>query len=271
MEWLTHSQKKHCELCKTPFRFTKLYNPDMPQHLPTTVLLRSAGTQVVRLFVKWCRALLVASVWLLWLPWLMRYTWKGLFWLADGPNGQLLVKPSDGSLARMASAASQTITGHAGVAGSNLTFQFLNQSDRPVWLFLRHVFPFYEILGLLFDAQHFFPTIAAESNSSTPSTLQAGYSSLLSDVAVLKSLTPSYSFNRVIMDVLEGQIVTLSVVIVFILVFLIREWVVQQQPLLNLAAVNAGQPEDERRDAPAIGPLAEIPAQEDLNLSLIHI
>lgn len=263
MEWLTHSQKKHCELCKTPFRFTKLYNPDMPQHLPATVLLRSAGTQVVRLFLRWCRALLVASVWLLWLPWVMRYTWKGLFWLADGPNGQLLQNAPNGTVARIASAAAQTIEGEAEVGTSNLTFEFLTKSDRPVWLFLRHVFPFYGLLELLFDSQHFFPTIAAHSNSSTLPSQQAEYSSLLSDVAVLKSLTRSYNLNRVIMDVLEGQIVTLSVVVAFILVFLIREWVVQQQPLLNLAAVNAGHPADEHRDAPAIGPAADMPAQED--------
>jgi E3 ubiquitin-protein ligase MARCH6 len=30
MEWLSHTQKKHCELCKTSFRFTKLYHPGMP-------------------------------------------------------------------------------------------------------------------------------------------------------------------------------------------------------------------------------------------------
>ncbi len=33
MEWLSHSQKKHCELCKTPFRFHQLYHPDMPKAL----------------------------------------------------------------------------------------------------------------------------------------------------------------------------------------------------------------------------------------------
>ena len=33
MEWLQHSQKKYCELCKTPFQFTKrmlIYHPPLP-------------------------------------------------------------------------------------------------------------------------------------------------------------------------------------------------------------------------------------------------
>src|SRR5579871_1960143 len=42
MEWLSHTQKKYCELCKTPFRFTKLYHPQMPRHLPTAVFARRA-------------------------------------------------------------------------------------------------------------------------------------------------------------------------------------------------------------------------------------
>lgn len=61
-------------------------------------------------------------------------------------------------------------------------------------------------------------------------------STILSDVASVNSLTSSPFTNRQILDVMEGQIITLLVVIAFILVFLIREWVVQQQPLLNAAA-----------------------------------
>ena len=35
-------------------------------------------------------------------------------------------------------------------------------------------------------------------------------------------------------DIFEGQLITCVVIVGFILVFLIREWVVQQQPLVNL-------------------------------------
>ncbi|KAK4693102.1 E3 ubiquitin-protein ligase MARCH6, partial [Lecanoromycetidae sp. Uapishka_2] len=52
--------------------------------------------------------------------------------------------------------------------------------------------------------------------------------------------------NNLIIDTLEGQLITILVVTAFILVFLIREWVVQQQPNLNGGAeldamVAAGQ------------------------------
>ena len=84
MEWLSHTQKKHCELCKTSFRFTKLYHPGMPTRIPTAVFLRRAALHVVNMFLTWCRGVLVASVWLVALPWCMRVVWRSLFWVGDG-------------------------------------------------------------------------------------------------------------------------------------------------------------------------------------------
>lgn len=53
---------------------------------------------------------------------------------------------------------------------------------------------------------------------------------------MLQDITPNPAVNRFIVDILEGQVITLAVVVAFILVFLIREWVVQQQPIINLGA-----------------------------------
>ncbi|KAA8652392.1 hypothetical protein EYZ11_002865 [Aspergillus tanneri] len=60
-------------------------------------------------------------------------------------------------------------------------------------------------------------------------------SSWLSDVKFLNSLTPSPTINNILIDTLEGQLITLLVVVSCILIFLIREWVVQQQPMANIA------------------------------------
>ncbi|EEB08501.1 ER-localized ubiquitin ligase Doa10 [Schizosaccharomyces japonicus yFS275] len=38
VEWLKHSRKKYCELCYTPFSFTKVYADSMPRTLPFKVL-----------------------------------------------------------------------------------------------------------------------------------------------------------------------------------------------------------------------------------------
>jgi len=92
---------------------------------------------------------------------------------------------------------------------------------------------------------HFSMTANETFNSSTHQLIREKYSSILSEVAFLKDLTSSVSFNRSVMDILEGIIITLSVVVAFILVFLIREWVIQQQPLANLDQPGAAdQPAD---------------------------
>src|ERR1700744_3057972 len=48
MEWLSHSQKKYCELCKTPFRFTKLYQAHAPSSVPFSLFLRHLAIHAVK-------------------------------------------------------------------------------------------------------------------------------------------------------------------------------------------------------------------------------
>ena len=59
MEWLSHSQKKHCELCKTPFRFTKLYDADMPAQLPWDVFIKRALIHIAQRISNTARGILV--------------------------------------------------------------------------------------------------------------------------------------------------------------------------------------------------------------------
>lgn len=68
--------------------------------------------------------------------------------------------------------------------------------------------------------------------------------SLLSDVEAVASATKVPVIDNALVDVLEGQLICLAIVAAFILVFLIREWVINQQPLLNM-------PDEEQADNPA--------------------
>jgi E3 ubiquitin-protein ligase MARCH6 len=60
--------------------------------------------------------------------------------------------------------------------------------------------------------------------------------SLLSEVSFLRNLTHHAAVNDAIINIAEGYIITILVVVCFILIFLIREWVVQQQPGINMGA-----------------------------------
>lgn len=247
MEWLSHSQKKHCELCKTPFQFTKLYDPNMPEELPTPIFAKELAIHAARTLVTWLRFLLVAFVWLGWLPWSMRAVWRALFWLADGRwPGADVAQPS--APASNHSDLWPTSANESSAVNSSVTSELPTISAVPSSL-PQILSPMSSMLNLssgsdvLVDiAKRVFSTVFnavisggnfTDANRTT--IIRQRQPSWLSDVAFLNSLTSSPTLNNIVIDILEGQLITLLVVVSFILVFLIREWVVQQQPAVDMA------------------------------------
>ncbi|KAK7987319.1 hypothetical protein PG989_007634 [Apiospora arundinis] len=271
MEWLSHSQKKHCELCKTPFRFTKLYAPDMPKSLPFYVFASHMAKYLFRNILVWLRATLVVSVWLGWLPYLMRSVWSFLFWISDegfgpGPSTFEAVRnlttaqrdaiassvssqglatttcPSSPMFPATTTAASRgeiaeqiprflRALGITSQANANSSNTFVAAISRIVWG------------GASLASEQSF-----EAPSNLTSAVQSGaahrqypYSSLLSEVGFLKNLTRNAGVNRTVIAVLEGQIITVLVIVCFILIILVRDYVVQQQPEINMRAAFAAQ------------------------------
>lgn len=254
MEWLSHSQKKYCELCKTSFRFTKLYHPGMPNRIPTSVFIRRAAVHVLKMLVTWCRAVLVASVWLIILPCCMRIIWRSLFWVGDGgwsrdvypdpvDNAQedSPTSPWDLETIRSAIESAKAANTSVSLPLPSLLMPFshtLNMSagEPTIWTFMKRVF-----FGFAYPISDLAASSGANSTNSNATTtthvLQTRYQSLLSDVSFFKWF-PSEAANIFLVDVIEGQIITLLVVVAFILIFLIREWVVQQQPVVNMVALD---------------------------------
>ena len=259
MEWLSHSQKKYCELCKTPFRFTKLYSPNMPQHLPTGIFFRRSVVHSMRHLATWLRFCLVVAVWLGCLPYVIRQVWRLLFWFSDGgwpPRYMEIDMVRNASrLLEMARERAQ----HLSENGTTPATPFHAASTTPategsIWNLLVR---FSESMNTsesdpltagLFKSLYFglgIPVRAVPSdnlsNASGPaSTLGAPVepqsNSLLSSVRFLSNMTRNPYVNQIIVTVAEGYVITLLVVISFILIFLIREWVVQQQFGANLRA-----------------------------------
>lgn len=232
-EWLSHSQKKHCELCKTPFRFTKFYSPDMPEKLPTLLFIRRAAVHVYHELVKTCRGLLVFLVWGFWVPWCMRQVFWGLFWIADGGWIQDLNTSQAGIEANVATVTSTAI---------NLPTSLAPQDASPTTLFSfdRLQSRLRLISNIMTLGEHVFnnsETGNLQKNDTVIGRPVQHNDSLLSGLAFFRNLTPNPALNKFVTDVLEGQIIAWSVVLAFILIFLIREWVVQQQPNIPQAEV----------------------------------
>ncbi|KAK6543975.1 hypothetical protein TWF694_000693 [Orbilia ellipsospora] len=200
MEWLQHSQKKHCELCKTSFRFTKVYDPHMPTTLPFLVFLKLAFKHLSGLVVQILRLSSVLFVWLFWLPWTVRTIWRFFFYVADGGP---LFEGGSNSTNSTSSETSVSVAGTPSLIGligpdiaSSIVVQELSSNSSQQDRISDYLIP------------------------STTFRIGAG----------LANLTSSAQINQVLIDTFEGQIITILVVLAFILIFLIREWVVQQQP-----------------------------------------
>ncbi|ETS76792.1 hypothetical protein PFICI_12179 [Pestalotiopsis fici W106-1] len=267
MEWLSHSQKKHCELCKTPFRFTKLYSPSMPKSLPLYVFASHMATYLLRNILVWLRAALVISVWLGCLPYLMRWVWSFLFWISDegfGPTNQLSMSPN-----------SNTTMAHLNLVAFTMATQGLTTNSCPSGPLFpatttaankRHIaeqMP--DLLQAAASSLHLnvsgiksFTTsvtrllfggsaLSAERswsksvNGSAISWNLPQHETLLSEVSFLKNLTPHPTINGIVIRIFEGQIITILVIVCFILIILVRDYVVQQQPEINMRAAFAAQ------------------------------
>lgn len=256
MEWLSHSQKKHCELCKTPFRFTKLYAPNMPKNVPFHVLVSHITKYIFRNILVWARAGLVLMVWLVWLPYLMRRVWSALFWLSDEGLGPIFGRPDvAGATTSRPTIVSDTETCAATPtmdalqsAISQLPISISNTSQATTSLYGINITtenPLSNILLNMFLGNFYSGGVVSRANSSAmdhslAASVSAQQPTLLSEVDFLRKLSNSSpTLGGFAIDVLEGQIITVLVVICFILIILVRDYVVQQQPDINMRAAFA--------------------------------
>ncbi|KAI4194302.1 MAG: hypothetical protein LQ350_007856 [Teloschistes chrysophthalmus] len=289
MEWLSHSQKKHCELCKTPFRFTKLYHPQMPSSVPTLVFLRQVVIHTWRSLIAWSRMNIVVFVWLGWLPWSMRTIWRGLFWIGDGgwinwtrleeealtaardhaeklaTEGVSPVIPSF-FLSRN-NTASIVISRLAG-ALPRMASPTLNLTQGEPIVFSLATRMLRTVMGIRPDNDTISNSQIAPFNASHVPRLPHR-ASWLSESLFLQTLSRWPMLNNLVIDMLEGLLITVFLVVAFILIFLIREWVVQQQPGVDIpAAIEAQEPilaiedRNDRLDAP-LEELGDVEANND--------
>ncbi|CEJ82442.1 hypothetical protein VHEMI02504 [[Torrubiella] hemipterigena] len=254
MEWLSHSQKKYCELCKTSFRFTKLYSPDMPTTLPWRVFVQHMSKHLFWNMVTWLRAILTISIWVGWLPYFMRGVWSFMFWSAS-----LALKIGKAPICLANPLVPETCTRVQDVeramsvlSGQNFPPHFVNlllgSISRPA------------SAGTLQSSSGWYSMTGMDADD--------GVGSVLSDVRFLRNLTRSPALNRLIISIIEGQIITILVIICFILVILVRDYVIQQQPEINgrAAAAAEAEPQNDAEQLPEFdNGLAQDPLQHFAN------
>ncbi len=81
--WLSHSQKRYCEICGHKYTFTKVYPDYIPPSIPSSVYVRQSLLWLVRMSLLVMRFWLVVAVWLGLLPSVNMITLRTIVWLAD--------------------------------------------------------------------------------------------------------------------------------------------------------------------------------------------
>ena len=229
----------------------------MPARLPFPLFVRQLARHGLRELGRWTRYLLVGLIWTCCLPWCIRQVWRGFLWLADGTT------PGDFDV-------QDTVTVLSNITGSNATRLFPQPSllanitvpqylERmlvtfpPMLISLAHVtrvmlgqglmgkvigFILYMLIPSMRQAGGggIFEGYTADANTTTRRP-----PSMLSDIDFISSWSSSPLVNNVTIDVIEGQLICVLLVTAFILVFLIREWVINQQPILNMPDPDAAE------------------------------
>ncbi|KAJ1972426.1 hypothetical protein H4R35_004679 [Dimargaris xerosporica] len=96
VEWLSHSKKTKCELCGHEFRFSPVYDPNMPQHIPFYVVIKRLLYHAATAIVYVMRVALVGFVWFILLPYMTVWVLRFYFW-----TGQTVVYGLSGDPHRM--------------------------------------------------------------------------------------------------------------------------------------------------------------------------
>ncbi|KIW59480.1 hypothetical protein PV05_03927 [Exophiala xenobiotica] len=283
MEWLSHSQKKYCELCKTSFRFTKLYDRSMPATLPLPLFIGQLVRHGVKGVLRWTRYVIVGLIWICCLPWCIRQIWRGMIWFADG---NWLDEEQMQLMTATTSNMTSTVASNMSLDAFALNFTMPEYLERiklvfpPMQLSLADIARIFLSRGLVGRVFQLFlsifmpglgehPRPVSSSNMTLPLGTVRRPPSLLSEVEFLATLTDVPAVNSICIDVVEGQLICISLVTAFILVFLIREWVINQQPNLNMPDPDlADAAEDARNEIPEQQPTHPAPPEENHDVAV---
>ena len=261
LEWLQHSRKKYCELCNHPFIFHKRYSKSLPSHgrLPAYLYFRRLLLLSAKLARTAARFILVAFTWLAVLPYANINMWRFLFLAADvaswvalpelSPNQNHLYNSTNGAPAAGAlsppptpprpshpihterrnpfhywfdafmsnPAPSHALQEASSSVCSSRPFRRSNGQVDPVSAFSRSM----DLYDDVFKSVVTQRSDSAQQYFSPAHALFSYFSNVLSPRAMLKAIAH---------DVFQGQMLTCVLVVLFVGIFLLREWILQHVP-----------------------------------------
>ncbi|KAJ2327681.1 hypothetical protein GGI00_004397, partial [Coemansia sp. RSA 2681] len=233
VEWLAHSNKRYCELCKHEYTFTPVYDPNMPETIPKRIIAQQMLQNVARTILAATRATLVMAVWFMVLPYIVYWLTRFYFWSGGQAEVPLLASSDDAeSLAVDATSAAANAAIYA-VGTASVRF-----------------------IG--FSSWHEWYEYARANNTLTPIVSRTGVlDGATSTALVLYKLTQllirpssqllSRMFGISVSDewmdgavdsvaelaakCIEGGVVTVVTIVLFMALFILRDWITANAPV----------------------------------------
>ncbi|CAK7329906.1 unnamed protein product [Dovyalis caffra] len=91
LQWLNHSNARHCEVCKHPFSFSPVYAENAPARLPFQEFVVGMAMKTCHVLQFFLRLSFVLSVWLLIIPFITFWIWRLAFVRSFGEAQRLFL------------------------------------------------------------------------------------------------------------------------------------------------------------------------------------
>ena len=185
--WLDTSKRTKCDVCKHTYAFTKVYSPNMPETIPFELVADRVLRQTFKAAVMGVRFMYVSVIWLGILPFLLAWSWKSIFYMVDTRFAPF---PTSGTF-------DSPLDSAWAIFGNDVPLV------KPT---------FFNSTTIIPDDQKYWAEPLLRALTSNPRRTNEWVIRLTENMAA---------------DIFLGQIVACVVVVTFVCLFFLREWVVQ--------------------------------------------
>ncbi|KAJ2081546.1 hypothetical protein H4R24_002275 [Coemansia sp. RSA 988] len=258
-----------CELCGYEYTFSPLYDPTMPESIPKTMILRQMLGNVTAALTDALRSAVVVTMWLFVLPYLVYWLTRFYFW-----SGQSVVfSPSHYNHTASPTSALDSHSGaraDGAISGTSSAGRFVGFSSWSEWYASARtnatITPISSYTGTLDGATNsvlvMYSVVRIFVKASTEMLWM-----------MLGIRTSNKEFNDVadglaefLAKSAEGSVVTLVSILLFMAMFMLRDWIVTNAPIdddigddvdveMDEVQPNEGAADNQRQaDAPEAAP-----------------
>ncbi|KAJ2686112.1 hypothetical protein IWW39_003851 [Coemansia spiralis] len=226
-EWLAHSNKRYCELCKHEYAFTPVYDPNMPETIPKSIIVRQMVSNVMWTILMASRAALVMAVWFLVLPYIVYWMTRFYFW----SGGQSSLRVAGTSVDSSNNNATEAVV----YAVSPASVRFVGFSSWHEWYNYARVnstvTPIVSRTGVLDGATSVVLILYTVTRLVIkPSSLMLcrALGVRVSDEWIDEAVD---SVAELAAKCIEGGVVTVTTIVLFMALFILRDWIYANAPV----------------------------------------